>query len=63
MCGNVFGALKFIFLGGKKNSKQPAQMLFKHLQKLQCDESQSLPARCPQSWELLIANEILEGFP
>lgn len=61
-CGNAFIAVKFIPLG-EKNSKQTAQILLEHLQRLQQDESQPLPARCPQSWELLIANEILEGFP
>lgn len=61
-CGNAFIAVNFIPLGEKTN-KQTARILFKHLQRLQQDESQPLPARCPQSWELLIANEILEGFP
>lgn len=61
-CGNVFIAVNFIPLG-EKTSKQTAQILFEHLQRLQQDESQPLPVRFPQSWELLMANEIRKGFP
>lgn len=42
----MFIAVNFIPLG-KVNSKQTAQILFEHLLKLQSDESQPLPVRCP----------------